>query len=132
MAKCLKHEDREAVVFCGGCGKPMCEECAVFEKFCSARCMEAGKKAAIRSEKVLNERSRTNASKALRKFIFIVITMGLAVFAGWYYWQNKKTIDHKARQILRKADKANQDMFESAKHKPLDSKYKRDRENLVR
>lgn len=132
MAKCLKHYEREAVRNCSACGKPMCEECAVFGDYCSERCMSAGQQAMARSSAVLNERAKTNHASAVRKIFYIIITLAIAAAAGWFYVKNREEINSKAQELVKKAEQKNQEMFEAAKHKPRNSKYKNSREQMVR
>ena len=132
MAVCLNHPDREAEIRCAGCGKPICAECVVAAKYCSAKCMQKSNAAAARAGNVLDERRRTAKASLPRKIIFIVILLALAYGAYFYYTRNRKKLDGKARSLMMQVEKSTNDAVKSNQYRAPDSKFKRERENMVR
>ncbi|MBQ9087300.1 MAG: B-box zinc finger protein [Lentisphaeria bacterium] len=132
MANCLNHPDREAVIHCAACGKPVCSGCVVQASYCSDICAERGKAAAARACGVIDERRRTRKSALPKRIALVIILLAIAGTLYWYYSNNKKQIDRKARSIVNSVDRKNRDAIRSNQYRAPDSKFKRDRENLVR
>ena len=144
MAVCLNHTDTEAVTRCSACGKPICESCVAVQDengaYCSHTCWTRGKEAAARSGNVIAEKSTTAKSKAIRTLIVIFLLIALAAAGLMYYKGNKKAVDKKLDSAIRQtqatAAKTGADIKkESAAIKKTldtDSKYKKNRENLVK
>ena len=132
MAVCLNHPDREAAVRCGSCGKPLCQECVFYENYCSPECRQAGINAAARAAEVIKERKHTEAALRPGKILLIIILLLIAGGLGYYYVKNRKQIDYKARTLSERLQKSTRDSIKNNQYRATDSKYKRDREALVK
>lgn len=133
---CLNHPDTEAAARCGACGKPICEKC-VFEangsSYCSKSCAEKAMASAARSGDVMDRAGKADSKAALKKAVVFIIILALAGAAAYFYMQNKKTIDSKISSQVKTIKKESKKAIDAG-HKALDkeSKYKRDRENLLK
>ena len=143
MAVCLNHTDTEAVTRCAACGKPLCADCIAVTDgadYCSESCCTRGKAAAARSGEVISEKSSAGRSKAVRFLIVLFLIIAVAAAGFMYYKQNKKEVDRSLNKTIRQtkaaAGKAGAAVTRESKNikKTLDtdSKYKRDREALVK
>ena len=143
MAVCLNHTDTDAVTRCAACGKPLCSACIAVSDggdYCSQNCYSRGKAAAGRSEGVLSEKNATGKSKAVRALIFLFIIIALAAAGTMYYKNNKKKVDSKLNTAIRQtkaaAAKTSKTIQKESgaikKTLDTDSKYKRNREGLVK
>ena len=94
--------------------------------------MQKSNAAAARAGKVLDERRRTAKASLPRKIIFIVILLALAYGAYFYYTRNRKKLDGKARSLMMQVEKSTNDAVKSNQYRAPDSKFKRERENMVR
>ena len=133
---CLNHPDTEAVARCGACGKPLCAKCVLKSNggnFCSEACAAKAKASASRSADVMDRAGKADSKAAVKKIIFILILLAIAGAAAYFYSQNKKEIDAKVSSQVKTIKKKSQKAIDAG-HKALDkeSKYKRDRENMVK
>ena len=144
MAVCLNHTDTEAVTRCSACGKPICESCVAVQDengaYCSHTCWTRGKEAAARSGNVIAEKSTTAKSKAIRTLIVIFLLIALAAAGLMYYKGNKKAVDKKLDSAIRQTQATaaktgaaiKKESAAIKKTLDTDSKYKKNRENLVK
>ncbi len=133
---CLKHTDTEAVTRCAACGKPLCERCRMTADgadYCSEECHRRGVASGARSGDVLVRKESADRKALLRKVIYLLIVLILALIAGMLYMENKKTLDRKISDSVRVLEKKTSEGVDSVrKSLPGDSKYKKDRESLVK
>ena len=144
MSVCLNHTDTEAVTRCAACGKPLCNACIAVSdngrNYCSQECFTRGTAAAERSAGVVDEKNSTGKSKFIRSLILLFLIIAIAAAGFMYYKNNKKQVDRKLNSTIeqtkaaaRKTGKAIQKESNSIKKTlDTDSKYKRNRENLVK
>ena len=144
MAVCLNHTDTEAVTRCSACGKPICETCIAVQNengaYCSHACWTRGKEAAARSGNIIAEKNAGAKSKAIRTLIVIFLLIALAAAGFMYCKGNKKAVEKTLGSAIRQTQAAAQKtgkaiQKESAAIKKTldtDSKYKKDRESLVK
>ena len=133
---CLNHPDTEAVARCGACGKPLCANCVIESNgnsFCSKACAKKAMDSASRSSDVISRAGKADSKAAVKKIIFILILLAIAGAAAYFYSQNKDEIDAKVSAQVKTIKKKGKKAI-NAGHKALDkeSKYKRDRENMVK
>jgi hypothetical protein len=147
MPVCLNHTDTDAVTRCYTCGKPLCARCIVQKDgndYCSEYCAEKGQLAGKRSDGVLDSKSAVNKAKRRRNIILFIILIILIGGGAWYYSQNKKEVDKKLDKLGEKAEKLKKSTEKTIKKHgsasekaindkiPESSKYKRNREGLVK
>ena len=133
---CLKHPDREAAAVCAACGKPLCSECILHADnadYCSESCHCKGVEAKKRSVDIIrstNEYNRKNRRKGLLKLLVIIIIL----VAGWFFYQQyRKQIHNKIDNVTATAKEGAGEAINAGKGAmPQDSKYKRERESLVK
>lgn len=133
---CLNHPETEAVARCGACGKPLCEKCVLKSNggnYCSEACAAKAKASASRSGDVMERAGKADSKAAVKKLIVVIILLAIAGAAAYFYSQNKKEIDDKVSSQVKTIRKESKKAIDAG-HKALDkeSKYKRDRENLVK
>lgn len=140
---CLNHPDNQAVARCSACGKPVCQQCLVERGgcfYCSTECAEKAEQAFDRVVSVIESSKRSEKRTALRRFILIIILAAIAVAAYYYYVNNKKDVDKMIRKAERKMKRTEQTVQKKASETkadiqekvPGDSKYKKERENMVK
>ena len=133
---CLNHPDTEAETRCNACGKPLCSKC-VHESngssYCSEACAKKAEASASRSGDVIARAGKADSKSALKKVIVFIIILIIAGAAAYFYKQNKKEIDARVSSQIKTVKKQTKKAV-NAGHKALDkdSKYKRDRENMVK
>ena len=132
---CLNHPDRESVTICAACGKPLCDECIFdFEDadYCSADCRDKGEASNIRASVVIQTSDRVDRKSRKRAFIWFILLL-LLVAGGWYYYsKNSKAIDNHLLNGLKTLKETKDEAINAGKGAmPQDSKYKRERENMV-
>jgi len=133
---CLNHPNTDAVTRCSACGKPLCAEC-VYESngrnYCSVECAKKAEASEARSGDVMTRTAKANAKAGFRKFVTLVIVLVLAAAAWYFYSKHKKEIDSRVSKGIKTIQKESSQAIQSG-HKAIekDSKYKRDRENLVK
>lgn len=144
MSVCLNHTDTEAVTRCAACGKPLCAACIAVSAngrdYCSQECCARGSAAAERAGSVAAEKSTTGKSKFIRTLIVLFLIIAVAAAGFMYYKQNKKQVDSKinatVRQTKAAAGKAGAAIKKESnaikKTLDTDSRYKKNRENLVK
>lgn len=133
---CLNHPDTEATARCGACGKPICAKCALEsngKSFCSQACAEKAMASASRSGDVMDRAEKADSKAAIKKVIFVLILLAIAGVAAYFYSQNKKEIDAKLSSQVKTIKRESKKAIDAG-HKALDkdSKYKRDRENMLK
>ena len=132
---CLKHHDRQAVAVCAACGKPLCEECVMEyngSAYCSGQCRDKGEDSKARSNETISSGKKIKA-RARRRFwltVFLLIALGAG---GYYLYTNhQKTIDSGFSSGLQELKKSTGKAIRAGKEAmPGESRYKRERENLV-
>ena len=132
---CLNHPDRNATAVCAACGKPLCEDCSLqFETaiYCSEKCHQKGVSSGARAGAVIDSGKRTDR-KLRKKSLIAFLVLLLLAGALWYgYTRNQKAVDRKLNKVSRTIKKSTKKAINAGKGAmPQDSKYKRDRENLV-
>lgn len=132
---CLNHPDVNAVAKCAACGKPLCADCVMIcdnQKYCSEACHLKGLASSLRSDEVISKKRNTERKSGLKKFITFLIIAAIASGAAYYYSQNKKSIDKRAKAGLETVkSQASKAIEEGKKAVPTNSKYKQHREGLV-
>ena len=133
---CLNHPDTPAVAHCAVCRKPVCKECQkIYEgvTYCSKECYDNAKRTGGMVDDVLQKRNAVELKRKIRNIIVLLIIVALA-FAGWtYYKKNKSTIDAKAKSLKQQTEKTINDGKKSIDNGLIkDSKYKKDREGLLK
>lgn len=147
MAVCLNHTDVPATTRCAACGKPICDACIAVSdngNYCSTECHLRGTAAAMRSGNVISDKTKNSRSKTIKRLIWFFILVALCA-AGWlFYSGNKKELDRKMdntlKNTIRQTKKAAADAASAVKQEtqdvknsmPQSSKYKRNRESLVK
>ena len=133
---CLNHPNTPAVTRCATCGKPICSQCIVSKNgssYCSAKCADSAASSDGRVKDVLAEKKRTNAKGTIRALIIFFLIVAAAAAAYVFYTQNKDDVDRRlqdtAKQVRAGAKDAKKNIQKSV---PKDSKYKRDREGLMK
>lgn len=134
---CLKHPDREAVTVCAACRKPLCAECVAESgengTYCSAECLERGTVSGIRAAGVISSADRVDRNARKRFWLWFILLLLIGGGVWFFYHKNQKTVDKwvsdKSSSIRKSADKA---IREGKDRMPKDSKYKREREQLVK
>lgn len=136
MGSCFNHGDREASFRCAVCGKGLCEECVIQEQgsyVCSAECRAKAASMTGRSEAVLDEKKKTNASSLVRKLIYIFVLIAAIAAAYHFYAKHEETVDQKLKRSLKQAEKKTSAFVKEAKKSvPTSSQLKREKENLVK
>ena len=133
---CLNHPDTPAVAHCAVCRKPVCKECQkIYEgvTYCSKECYDNAKRTGVMVDDVIQKRSAVEFKRKIRNIIVLLVIVALA-FAGWtYYKKNKSTIDAKAKSLKQQTEKTINDGKNTIdKGLIKDSKYKKDREGLLK
>ena len=133
---CLKQPDREAAVVCAACGKPLCAECVLHADgadYCSENCHRKGLEAGKRSVEVIRSSAESNKRAGKRALLWLIVII-IAAVAGWYFYQhNHKQIHKKVNQVTSSVREGANEAINAGKGAmPQDTKYKRDRESLVR
>ena len=140
---CLNHPETPAVIRCATCGKPICEKCIVNmngSAYCSTQCAVNAANSSGRVNEVLESKKRAD-SKSKGKFIVVLIILAALAAGGYWYYQNnqakvQRAIKKTERKLRRAENSVKADAREAKKeiqkNLPGDSKYKKDRENLVK
>lgn len=133
---CLNHPDTPAVIRCAACGKPICEQCIVElngSKYCSESCAVNAAKSVDRVNDVVESKKRADSRSKVRGIIILIILAALAAGGYYYYTQNKSKVDRKFRKMEQSINSAAKDAKGTIqKNIPASSKYKNQRENLVK
>ena len=140
---CLNHPDTPAVTRCAACAKPICPKCVVLRndsRFCSAQCADNADKAYDRVNTVVESKKRADGRSFTRLIAILLIIAGIAGGIYYYYKSNPS----KANKIIKKAElemkkvekkierSSSEAKADIQKNVPGDSKYKKDRENMVK
>ena len=140
---CLNHPGNQAVARCSACGKPVCQQCVVERggcSYCSVECADKAEQAFDRVVSVIESSNRSEKRAALRSFILIIILIAIAAAAYFYYVNNKDKVEKAVQKTEKQIKKAEQNVQKKAadtkadiqEKVPGDSKYKKDRENMVK
>lgn len=137
---CLNHPNTPAVTRCAACGKPICENCIVSDggsSYCSAACAKNAKASAGRIQGVNEGINRTNSARRIRNVIILIILIAIGAAGYYFYKNNKNDVDRFVQKTERKIEKTVKDKAAETKNSinqgiPTTSKYKSDRENLVK
>ena len=133
---CLNHPDTPAVTRCATCGKPICAECIVTRNgshYCSTACAASAELTADRVGQVQEARARSERRRGRRALVMLIVLLVLAAVAYYFYSRNREEVEQigawAADGIRSGANEAGQAVAEGI---PTDSRYKQERENLVR
>ena len=133
---CLNHPDTPAVARCATCGKPVCAKCLVSKNgsgYCSKKCAADAETMGGRADSVLAERKKTNSKGTIRAIIILIILIAVAAAGYYFYQQNKDDVNRFVRKTEKSVSKSAGSVKDSIQSGiPTDSKYKRDREGLVK
>lgn len=133
---CLNHPDREAVTVCAACGRPLCKECIVSDgkdNYCSDLCLRRGQESCQRAKEVIVTSAKVDRKLHLRALIWFII-LALLVAGAWFFYQkNQKKVDRKFNSVTKSFKDGIDEAINAGKGAmPQDSKYKRERESLVK
>ena len=145
---CLNHPNVPAVARCAVCRKPICAECVVKHDgvvYCSAKCRDDAIRTGAMVEGVEESKARSNSNILLKRIIILIILLALAA-GGWFAYnkfkddpESKKLLNNVTKEVKKASQKVEQtvDQGKSAiKEKGdgliKDSKYKKERETLVK
>ena len=133
---CLKHHDRDAASCCAACGKPVCDEClreAGNTGYCSPECQNRGEAARKRSVEVISIAKKSDRKSGFRKFIWVVILLLIAAAALFLYSKKRSEVDSAVAESKNRIMEIKDEVIRSGKEAmPQDSKYKQEREKLVK
>ncbi len=137
---CLNHPDTPAVTRCATCGKPICRSCIVSQNgsnYCSQLCAANAEKSAGRVSAVMESRKRADSRRGARTLIILVILIAGAAAAYYFYTRNKDDVDRFVQKTEKELGKKIKQNAGDAKKSieggiPSNSKYKTDREDMVR
>lgn len=119
---CLNHPNTPAVKRCAVCSKPLCEECVQMHDgvpYCSDLCYENAKRTGMMVDDVQARKKSANMKAFIRKIIYLVIVVALALGGYCYYKNHKGEID----SSLKKGTKVLKDSEKKVKDSVNDSKY---------
>lgn len=133
---CPNHPNTPAVARCTTCGKPVCAKCVVTKngfQYCSAKCASLAESTKGNVDTVLTAKKKTDSKSKVRTIITLIILIA-AVAAGYFFYQRnrndiKRAIRKTENQVTTSAKNAKKSIDNGI---PKNSKYKRDRENLVK
>lgn len=132
---CLNHPDTPAVIRCATCGKPICQACIVRRNssaYCSDTCADNAENSFDRVNDVIENKKKVDAKNRVRTIIILIILAAVAAGAYFYYTQNKSEVDRFINKTEKQINSATKDAKGTIqKNLPGDSKYKKNRENLV-
>ncbi|MBE6365494.1 MAG: hypothetical protein E7053_07055 [Lentisphaerae bacterium] len=132
---CLQHPDRDAVTVCAACGKPLCAECVKSSgnaDYCSESCLAKGESSRARAAEVISTSARVDRKLRGRFLIWFIIVLLLAIGAWYGYKKYQDKIDSHIEEAIDKVKDGKDEAIEAGREAmPQDSKYKRDREDLV-
>ena len=133
---CLNHPNTSAATRCASCGKPICSQCIVSRNgsdYCSDKCADGAASSDGRVKDVLAEKKKTNAKGTIRALIVFFLIVAAAAAAYVFYTQNKDDVDRRLQDTAAQVRAGAKDAKKSIqKSVPADSKYKRDRESLMK
>lgn len=133
---CLNHPNTPAATRCAACGKPICSQCVVRKNgagYCSEKCADGAAGSDVRVKDVLAEKKRTDAKGRIRALIIFFLLVAAAAAAYVFYTQNKDEVDRRLQDTAKQVRAGAKDAKKSIqKSIPTDSKYRRDRESLVK
>ena len=133
---CLNHPDTPAVCRCATCGKPVCSQCVVSRNgssYCSEKCADDAANSVGRVNSTLDEKARSDAKRAVRAIVTVIILLAVAAAGYFLYRRNEKKVDSFIRKTENKVVSGAKDAKDSIQQGiPTSSSYKRSRENLVK
>ena len=134
---CLNHPDVPASFRCAVCGKPICSECAIKDggmTYCSQECRADAIRTGAMVDAVNAKKNAGKARRAIIRLIWLIILVAAAVGGYYYYTQHKSEIDSKVKNAANQAENAVKDAKKTVEDNTVNrqSKYKKDRENLVK
>ena len=138
---CLNHPDVPASFRCAVCGKPICSECAIKDggmTYCSQQCRADAIRTGAMVDAVTAKKNAGKARRAIIRLIWLVILVAVAVAAYCFrdeiksFWN--KNASNQVENIVNQAEKAVKDAKKTVEDSTVNrqSKYKKDRENLVK
>lgn len=133
---CPNHPDTPAVARCATCGKPVCAKCVVNRngyQYCSTKCAAMAESTKGNVDTVLTAKKRTDSKSKVRTIIILIVLVA-AVAAGYFFYQRNR---NDVKRFIRKTENQVTTGAKNTKKSidkgiPKSSKYKRDRENLVK
>ena len=145
---CLNHPNVPAVARCAVCRKPICADCVVKKDgvtYCSAKCRDDAIRTGAMVEGVEESKARSNAKILLKRIIILIILLALAA-GGWFAYnkfkddpEGKKLLKNVTKEVKKASQKVEQTVDQgkqAVKEKGdgliKDSKYKKEREALVK
>lgn len=140
---CLNHPETPAVIRCATCGKPICSKCIVNRNgsaYCSLQCADNAANSSGRVSEVLESKKRADRKSKGKFILFLIILAALAAGGYWYYQNNQGKVQRAIKKTERKLLRAENTVKAEARgaksdiqrNLPGDSKYKKDREQLVK
>ena len=145
---CLNHPNVPAVARCAVCRKPICADCVVKHDgvtYCSAQCRDDAIRTGTMVAGVQESKKRSSSNRMIMTLIKLIILLAL-VAGGWFAY-NKMKDDPEGKKLLKKAttevkkasqkveqtvDQGKQAVKEKGDGLIKDSKYKKEREALVK
>ena len=145
---CLNHPNVPAVARCAVCRKPICADCVVKKDgvtYCSAKCRDDAIRTGAMVEGVQESKKRSSSNRMIMTLIKLIILLAL-VAGGWFAY-NKMKDDPEGKKLLKNVtkevkkagqkveqtvDQGKQAVKEKGDGLIKDSKYKKEREALVK
>ena len=143
QSACLNHPESPAAARCATCGKPVCQICLVQRNgacYCSNQCADNAEKSFGRVNTVIESKQRADGKAFKRGIIFLIILAILAAAGYFYYVNNKAEVQRTLKKTERQLKRTEGKLSRHAKsvksdiqeNLPGDSKYKKEREQLVK
>ncbi len=132
---CLNHPDTPAVAHCAVCRKPVCGECRQIHdgvSYCSKECHENALRTGRMVDDVVAKRNAIERKRRIRNVILVIVLAAIGAAAYMFYSSNKSEIDAKVKNVKSRTEQKLQE-GKKAMDKGLikDSKYKKERENII-
>ena len=145
---CLNHPNVPAVARCAVCRKPICADCIVKKDgvvYCSAKCRDDAIRTGAMVEGVQESKKRSNSNRMIMNLIKLIILLAL-IAGGWFAYnkmkdapEGKKLLKNVTKEVKKASQKVEQTVDQgkqAVKEKGdgliKDSKYKKEREALVK
>lgn len=134
---CLNHPDVPASFRCAVCGKPICSECAIKEgglTYCSQKCRADAIRTGAMVDAVAAKKNSGKLKRAIIRLIGLIILVAAVAGGYYYYTHHKGEIDSKMKNAANQVQNAAKDVKKTVEDNTVnrESKYKKDRENLVK
>lgn len=133
---CLNHHDRSAVSRCAACGKPLCEICLSEmgnTGYCSEKCQTMGEAAKERSSEVISVARKTDRKSGIKAFLWVMVLLLIVAGVIFFYTRNREKVNEVVADGKDKIVEVKDEAISAGKNAmPQDTKYKQERENLVK